>query len=253
MDVLVTHSLLRRLLSCVAKVRLFVQQEDVKKVFGTAVRSWRSRLAISQEELAERAGLHRTYVSDVERGARNVSLLSIEKLARALEISVASLFTGNWKLNDVLPVRADELLHILYVEDDPRDVELTMTALKRVGMANRIFVVRDGAEALDFLFCAGQYAHHLPDDLPQMILLDLNLPRISGLEVLRRIKQDSRTRSIPVVVLSASDHDGDIAASRKLGAEAYIIKPVNLQSLSGVTPQLSLQWALLKPPALING
>jgi two-component system, response regulator len=182
-----------------------------------------------------------------------VSLLNIEKLARALEISVTSFFADSGRWRDALPVRADELLDILYVEDDPRDVELTMTALKSVGIANRIFVVRDGAEALDFLFCAGQYAHRQPDDHPQMILLDLNLPRISGLEVLRRVKQDSRTRSIPVVVLSASDHDRDISVSRKLGAGAYIVKPVNLQSLSGVTPQLSLQWALLKPPALLNG
>lgn len=251
-EITVTHSLLRRLLSCRCELKRIVQNEDIKKLFGAAVRNWRGRRAISQEELAGRAGLHRTYVSDVERGARNVSLQSIEKLAHALDISMVSLFAYDRKLPDTQAVCRDELVDILYVEDDPRDVELTMTALKSAGITNRIFVVRDGAEALDFLFCTGQYAHRKPDDRPQMILLDLNLPRVSGLEVLRQIKRDMQLRSIPTVVLSASDHDRDIVTSQKLGADAYIIKPVNILNLSSVTQRLSLQWALLKAP-LLNG
>lgn len=227
-----------------------MRKEDGKKLFGASVRSRRNHLAISQEELAERAGLHRTYISDIERGARNISLHSIEKLARALEISVASLFTYDRELPDVRPVRADELVDILYVEDDPRDVELTVEALKSAGITNRIFVVRDGIEALDFLFCTGSYAHRQPNDRPQIILLDLGLPKTPGLEVLRRVKADTRTSSIPVVVLTVSKADADMIASKRLGADAYIIKPVDFQNLSEVTPKLCLQWALLKAPLL---
>jgi two-component system response regulator len=140
----------------------------------------------------------------------------------------------------------DELVDILFVEDQADDAELTMQALKSAKITNRIHVVRDGAAALDFLFSTGEYARREPGSRPLMILLDLNLPKISGLEVLRRIKADPRTRSIPVVVLSASKQDRDIATSKRLGAEAYIVKPVDFQNLSQVTPQLSLQWALLK-------
>ena len=229
--------------------KLFVQKENVKKLFGTSVRRWRGRRGISQEELAERAELHRTYISDIERGARNVSLQSIEKLARALEISVPALFAYDRHL-PAKTLSADEMVDILYVEDDPQDVELTLQALKAAKITNRIFVVHDGVEALDFLFCTGDYSHRQPGDRPQIILLDLNLPGMNGLEVLRRIRRDPRTRLIPVVVLSASGRDRDIAASQGLGADAYIIKPVNLQNLSDVTPQLRMQWALLKVPLL---
>jgi CheY-like chemotaxis protein len=126
-------------------------------------------------------------------------------------------------------------------------VQLTLQALKEAKIANPIQVVRDGAEALDFLFCTGPYAHRRPSDRPQVILLDLGLPKISGLEVLRRIKADPRTRTIPVVVLTGSRHDHGALASRELGTKAYIVKPVDFKNLSEVTPQLSLHWALVKP------
>lgn len=226
---------------------------DVKKSFGTSVKFWRSRLGVSQEELAERAGLHRTYISDVERGARNVSLESIEKLARALEISVSALLSYDREpLPDALQARfltPDELVDILFVEDNADDVELTLRALKRVNMTNRIHIVSDGAAALNFLFCTGEYAERRIGKSPQIVLLDLGLPKIDGLEVLRRIKADSRTSSLPVAVLTASSRDRDIITSKRLGAEAYIVKPVDFHNLSEVTSQLSLQWALLKPPA----
>ena len=119
-------------------------------------------------------------------------------------------------------------------------------------MTNRMYIVRDGASALDFLFCKGHFAHRKRNDRPQMILLDLGLPKIDGLEVLRQIKTDPRTRTIPVVVLTASRRDRDTAASKQLGAEGYIVKPVDFQNLSGVTPQLSLQWALLKRAPMVN-
>lgn len=227
---------------------------DVKKLFGSSVRNWRGRLGISQEELGERAGLHRTYISDVERGARNISLESIEKLARALQVSVSTLvYQLNGGASDKATATrflADGLMDILFVEDEINDVELTLAALKSANITNQIHVVRDGAAALDYLFCAGEYAHRQRSDQPQMILLDLNLPKVGGLEVLERVKADPRTRSIPVVVLTASRYDRDIAISKELGAAAYIVKPVGFQNLSEVTLQLRLQWALLGPRAV---
>src|ERR1019366_3305320 len=130
--------------------------EQLRRHFGAAVKSQRSKLDLSQERLAELAGLHRTYISDVERGARNPSLGSIHKLARALQIPIAGLFEQ--KLNHGA---AEELVEILLVEDMPQDVELTLRALKHANILNRIQVVRDGAAALDFVFCTGEYADRL--------------------------------------------------------------------------------------------
>jgi CheY-like chemotaxis protein len=231
-----------------------VGKNDVKKQFGAAVRFHRGHLGISQEELAGRAGLHRTYISDVERGARNVSLESIHRLADALEVPLSILFSrleepSQFPGPALMP---EEMVEILIVEDSAEDAELTIKALNEARMTNRIYVVRDGAAALDFLFCKGVYAHRKHGDRPQIILLDLGLPKVDGLEVLRQIKSDPRTRTIPVIVLTVSSRDRDIAASQRLGAEAYIVKPVDFQSLSGVTPQLSLQWALLKRAPMVN-
>lgn len=226
-----------------------MEKIDVKKVFGTSVRTWRNLLGISQEELAERASLHRTYVSDVERGARNLSLESIERLAIALKISVASLFPlpgfhlGK-KTNGVSHDKS--LVDILLVEDDPNDAELTLHAFKKARLTNRVHVVRDGAEALDYFF-KGKNSARRAAEHPHVILLDLNLPKVNGLEVLRRLKSDKRTSKIPVVILTISDDNRDIAECRRLGASNYIIKPVDFQRLSKATPQLNLNWTLLKP------
>lgn len=229
---------------------------DVKKNFGAAVRFRRDHLGISQEELAGRAGLHRTYISDVERGARNVSLESIHRLAAALEVPLSVLFSRLEELSADRPasplVSPQDLVDILIVEDTTEDAELTIKALKDVRITNRIHVVRDGAAALDFLFCRGEYAHRRGNERPQIILLDLGLPKVDGLEVLRQIKGDSRTRTIPVIVLTISNRDKDVAMSQRLGADAYIVKPVDFHNFSGVTPQLSLQWALLKRAPVVN-
>jgi CheY-like chemotaxis protein/DNA-binding XRE family transcriptional regulator len=228
-----------------------VARIDVKKQFGTSVRAWRTRLGISQEELGERAGLHRTYISDVERGARNVSLESIEKLARALQVTVSKLLTeeneGSTCKSSGEPPLADALMDILLVEDEAYDVELTLAALKSANIANDVYVVRDGAAALDYLFRTGAYAQRPRSDRPPMVLLDLNLPKLSGLEVLERIKADPRTCTIPIIILTASRYDRDIAVSNQLGAAGYIVKPLGFQNLSEVTLQLRLQWALLDP------
>ena len=210
-------------------------------------------MGFSQEELAERADLHRTYVSDVERGARNLSLESMTRIAHALRISVADLFppefpnhqTGNGGNHG----QSQKLVDILLVEDNADDVELTMHAFKKVRFANRIQVAADGQEALDYLFCEGEYANR-PTGRPQIVLLDLYLPKVSGLEVLRRVKADVRTHHVPVVVLTASKFDDAITVCKRLGAASFIPKPVDFQNFSAVTLQLSLQWALLKPATL---
>jgi CheY-like chemotaxis protein/predicted XRE-type DNA-binding protein len=229
-----------------------VEKIAIEKRLGMSVKNWRSRLDIPQGELARRAGLQRSYISDVERGSRNVSLKSIEKLADALGISVLTLFSDVNSKSATEPLHADELAEILMVEDDEKDAVLVTEALKNANITNRIFVVHDGAAALDFLFCTGEFAYRRTNDQPQVILLDLNLPKIGGLEVLRRIKADSRTRSIPVVVLTSSKEDRDITAAKRLGAETYIVKPVDFQNFSTATLKLSLQWALLKPAALLG-
>lgn len=225
---------------------------NVKAAFATAVRSRRNRLGLSQEQLAERASLHRTYISDIERAARNLSLGSISKLADALEVSVVALFSpapaAEGQTGEVHPQNGNrQFVDILLVEDNTNDVELTLAAFKKSRFANRVQVVGDGVEALDYIFCRGLHAGRKQEDRPQIILLDLNLPKIGGLEVLRRIKADEKARNIPVVVLTGSQDDLDITESRRLGATTYIVKPVDFHRLSQVTPQLSLNWALLKP------
>jgi two-component system, response regulator len=229
-----------------------VEKIAIEKRLGMSVKNWRIRLGIPQDELALRAGLHRSYISDVERGSRNISLKTTEKLADALGISVVTLFSDADRKSPAAAMGADQLAEILLVEDSDNDLLLVTQALKDANITNRIFAVRDGAAALDFLFCTGEFAYRQTNNNPQVILLDLNLPKIGGLEVLRRIKADPRSRSIPVVVLTSSKHDMDIATCKRLGAETYIVKPVDFQNFSAVTLQLSLQWALLKPAALIG-
>ncbi len=227
-----------------------MQKIDVKKIFGKSVRSWRNLLGISQEELAERSDLHRTYISDVERGTRNLSLQSIQRLAQALDVSVSALFLKTEAASQKLSAgkgQLNDMADILLVEDNPDDVALTMRAFELARFTNRIQIVSDGAEALDYVFCKGKYASRPSSEQPNVILLDLKPPKISGLEVLRCIKADKRTREIPVVILTVSDDNYDIAECRRLGAENYIVKPVDFQRLSRATPQLNLNWALLKP------
>jgi|ERR1700722_12372140 CheY-like chemotaxis protein/DNA-binding XRE family transcriptional regulator len=220
---------------------------DIEKQFGTVVRKWRQKLSISQEDLAKRAGLHRTYICDVERGARNVSLKNVRKLADGLGVSILTLFADLSEKPVSAPMTRDEQVDILVVEDNKDDVDLTMAAFKNWGMSNRMYVVHDGVAALDFLFGTGAFAHRRPADLPQVILLDVNLPKIEGIEVLRRIKADPRTASIPVIMLTGSKDSRDITECKRLGVENYILKPVDFQSFSEVSLRLNLQWALLRP------
>jgi len=209
------------------------------KTFGTKVRVLRDQLGMSQEKLAEAAGLHRTYISDVERGARNISLNSINKLAKALQVSASTL------LLDPEHTLPGKLIDIMLVEDDPNDVELTLAALRSLNILNRLHVVNDGAAALAYLASLSESSPDCGEHAPHLILLDLRLPKVDGIEVLRRLKADPRTRPIPVVVLTVSNRSKDIATCKLLGAEGYIVKPVDIQNFCEITPQLSLQWALL--------
>lgn len=142
-------------------------------------------------------------------------------------------------------------IEILLVEDNPDDVELTLHALQEQNLSNRIEVVRDGAEALDFMFCAGAYAGRSNINQPKLILLDLKLPKVSGLEVLKRIKSDARTSSVPVVVVSSSAEDRDIKQCYRLGVNSYIVKPVDFPQFSAAVRQLGLYWLLLNSPSRV--
>jgi CheY-like chemotaxis protein/DNA-binding XRE family transcriptional regulator len=231
---------------------------DIVSRFGASVRNLRRRRGISQEALAERADLHRTYLAGIEGGARNVTLRVVEKLARALQVSAATLLaTSAERVDDGANLApsspAQEFVDILLVEDNPDDVELTLYAFKKARFANTVQVVRDGQEAVDYLFCRGAYAHRRVEDRPKLMLLDLDLPNVSGLEVLQRIKADKRTEVVPVVVLTASHKSRDIAECRRLGAMSYIVKPVDFCRLSAVTPELSLNWGLFRDPLALRG
>jgi two-component system response regulator len=144
---------------------------------------------------------------------------------------------------------AERPVEILLVEDNPDDVELALHALKKNNFSNRIHVVRDGVEALDFIFATGSYEGRDLHAVPRLILLDLKLPRVDGLEVLRRVKADPRTRTIPVVVLTSSREERDIVESYQLGVNSYIVKPVDFQQFTEAVRELGLYWLLLNQPA----
>jgi two-component system response regulator len=139
---------------------------------------------------------------------------------------------------------------ILLVEDNPDDEELTLLALKQGNIVNEVIVAHDGVEALDYLFATGQHAGRDPSRLPQLVLLDLKLPRQDGLEVLRRLRADPRTQLIPVVVLTCSSEEEDVVASYRLGANSYVRKPVEFHRFADAVRQLGLYWLLLNeaPP-----
>ena len=137
---------------------------------------------------------------------------------------------------------------ILLVEDNPDDVELTRIAFREAKVANNLVVVNDGAEALDFLFARGAYADRNPDELPSIVLLDLNLPKIDGREVLQAIRANEKTRSLPVVVLTTSTEPFDVEASYALGVNSYIQKPVDFERFVWAVQQVGLYWLVLNHP-----
>ena len=146
----------------------------------------------------------------------------------------------------------NEVIEILLVEDSPEDRELTLRALSRAHLANRIHVAVDGAEALDFLFTQGAYAGRAGAALPKLVLLDLKLPKGDGLEVLQKLKSDPRTKHMPVVVLTSSREQRDVVESYRLGVNSYIVKPVNFERFTAAVHELGMYWLLLNEPPAVH-
>jgi len=142
-------------------------------------------------------------------------------------------------------------IEILLVEDNPNDLELTMHALTRHNLANKIHVVRDGEEALDFLFCRNAFSARSFEDAPKVVLLDLKLPKVDGLEVLRMLKADARTKAVPIVVMTSSKQQRDLVESYQLGVNSYIQKPINFAEFQEVIRQLGYYWLAINqtPPS----
>jgi CheY-like chemotaxis protein len=134
---------------------------------------------------------------------------------------------------------------ILLVEDNPNDVELTLRALRKQNLDGKVFVVRDGAEALDFIFAAGNYTARKTASRPKVVFLDLKLPKIDGIEVLKRMKADDRTRNIPIVMLTSSQEERDVTESYKLGVNSYIVKPVDFSNFVHAVGELGVYWNML--------
>lgn len=139
-------------------------------------------------------------------------------------------------------------MQILLVEDNKSDAELTIRALKKNNLANELTHVRDGAEALDFIFAQGRYFDRKMDDIPNVIILDLKMPKVNGIEVLRRIKSDERTKKIPVVMLTSSKEDPDIEECYRLGVNSYVVKPVEFNHFIKAITDLGLYWMILNQP-----
>lgn len=136
-------------------------------------------------------------------------------------------------------------IEILLVEDNPNDVELTLRAMKQHNLTNKVYVVKDGEQALDYIFGRGEYAGQNRKGVPMVILLDLKLPKVDGLEVLRQVKSDERTKAIPVVVLTSSKEEKDMVQSYRLGVNSYIVKPVDFERFAESVRELGLYWLLL--------
>ena len=144
-------------------------------------------------------------------------------------------------------------VEILLIEDNPSDIKLALHAFKIHHLSSQVYVVRDGAEALEFLFCTDRYAERRIEENPKLILLDLNLPLIDGIEVLRQLKSDLRTRHIPIVVMSTSNKESDLVQSYKLGANSYIVKPLDFAQFSEVVRQLGACWLMLNHVPPVKG
>ncbi len=147
----------------------------------------------------------------------------------------------------------NEQVEILLVEDDPDDVELTLHALRKENLANKIHVARDGEEALDFLFCNGAFAARSFVHPPKLVLLDLKLPKVDGMKVLKQLRGDPRTRTIPVVILTSSEEERDLVISYHLGANSYIQKPVDFDQFRETVKSAGLYWLVINQPPVPNG
>jgi two-component system response regulator len=232
-----------------------MEKSDLRKMFGAEVKRRRTELGLSQEELAERADLHRTYVSDVESGKRNPSLASIQRLAGALGAPLSVVFGSaeGTALRpapgrvDGHPAAADRTADILLADGDAKTTQITLAVFRRLKLTNRVLAVRNGEEVLDYIFCRGAHATRVNRRFPQVVLLDLDLPKLAGLEVLRQLKADHRTRLIPIVPMSGLPKDRRAKEAARLGGEVCLLKPLTFDSFSQIMPKLSFSLTLFKP------
>ena len=144
----------------------------------------------------------------------------------------------------------DSEIEILLIEDNVHDAELTIRALKKVNLANKLYHLKDGAEALDFIFAKGEFAHRQITDRPKVILLDIKMPKVDGIEVLRQIKKNDITKTIPVVIMTSSKEEQDIITSYHLGVNSYVVKPVNFEAFAKAICELGLYWLIINQPSI---
>ena len=143
----------------------------------------------------------------------------------------------------------DDKVEILLVEDNPHDAEMTIRALKKVNLANRLIHVKDGAEALDFIFSKGAFSERSVGNKPKVILLDIKMPKVDGIEVLRQIKADENTRTIPVVIMTSSKEEQDVITSYNLGVNSYVVKPVDFEGFAKAVSELGFYWLITNQSA----
>ncbi len=217
------------------------ERDPILQQYGSVVREVRRERRLSQEELAHQSGLHRTYITDIERGARNVSLRNIIRIAGALNIPLADFF-GRFDAKLRSDGRLNGPVDILLVEDDESFIELLRNTLQQLNITNTFHIARDGAEALRLLL--PETPEQKPS-VPSVVLLDLSLPLVSGMEVLQQLRKDPRTQSLPVVVLTNSANESDRLQCRRLGVEEYLTKPIDVEAFSAVMKRLGFQFMMV--------
>lgn len=223
--------------------------------FGMVVKNLRREKQLSQEELANRCRLHRTYITDIEHGTRNVSLKNISKIAHAMDVPLQDVFArvDQYSQDGVhLIARTQDHsgsprhpIEILLVEEDQDSIELTLQELHQRNISNKIHIMRSGEEAIKFLY-TGQPEGNTAVHIPKVLLLELELPGISGLDVLEKIRSDKRTKQIPVIAMTSSAAEIDKERCHQLGVEEYLAKPLNIDSFSAVMRRMGFQLLLLQ-------
>lgn len=187
--------------------------------------------------------MHRTYIADIERGVRNITLRSIINLAAALQVTVSSLLAEPGETVHG-PNEGHVASEVLLVESNPAEAEQVVQALAQAKFTNPVTVARDGEEAIDYLLGRGQFKGRAPSDTPHLVILDLKIPKLDGLEVLRRMRAQESTRSVPVVILTGARDERTLLECARLGADTVITKPLTVEKLAGVIPKLNLRWAI---------
>jgi len=221
--------------------------------FGLVVKSLRLEQKLSQEELAHRSGLHRTYITDVEHGSRNISLESISKIARALGISIADLFsmiaeysttaTAEASVSYTAETKKFEPVEIIVIEAEQSSHAVLSHTLQDWSVANRIHTFGNEREAFDFLFSNSAQKDRLANGR-KLILLDLQHPQLNSIQVLEKIRSQNGTRNVPVIVMTSSSNDSKLEQCKRLGIKEYLIKPVSFPDFANMLPQMGLQWHL---------